>query len=179
MTFGKLGERVISGFIWGFIGLVLATMFQKKLDWFYGELWLRFSPETISFESTKVSGCSGGEIGNLVQAAERQGLQVDSQVAKSFLCASWAGKGPPTRRVLEDIATKFDNCFTIDTSFTTPRLVLRTINTAICSANFELDEKNQWKPAILPIYICRGEALSAPKVLPCTLDILKTLGFTH
>jgi hypothetical protein len=93
MTFGKLVEWVISGFVGGFIGLALGTIFQKKLDRLYNEFWLRISPETISFESTRVSGCSGGEIGNLVQAAERQGLQVDSQVSKSFLCVLWRDRG--------------------------------------------------------------------------------------
>jgi hypothetical protein len=176
--FKKLGDWVAGGLIGAFIGVVATTIFQKGVDRVRDEFWLWISPETISFESTKVSGCSGGEIRALVQAGERQGLPSDSQLSNSFLCASWQGSGA-TRHVLESIAARFDRCFKIDKSFTTPRIVLNAVNTAICRANLQLDKNNQWKTSKEPIYLCLADGPNTPNIEQCAPEVLISLGFTN
>jgi hypothetical protein len=173
---GKIGEWLIAGVIGAVIGLILTTVFQKPLDREYDEIWLWAFPEPITFESTKVSGCSGGELGSLVQAAERQGLVVDSQVSRSLLCASWKDHAGP-RRILEDIATKFENCFELDNSVNPPRIAVKDSNTSICIANVELGDANQWKPSVTPKYLCNSESPVTPKMTACTPALLRSLGF--
>ena len=80
----KLAEWTLAGIVGGIIALILAVIFQKPLEHLYSEAWLRAFAEPIVFQSTKISGCSGGDLGRLVQAAEVKGLQVDSQISKSF-----------------------------------------------------------------------------------------------
>jgi hypothetical protein len=172
----KLIEWTLAGIVGGIIALILGTFFQKPLDHLHDELYLWAFAEPIIFESTKVSGCSGGNLGSLVSGAQKKGLQVDSQVSDSLLCASWRDKADP-RRILEDIATRFDKCFTIDSSQTTPIMKLRATNAAICIANVELDETNQWKPSTTPKYLCYSEELVNPKIMACSTDVLKSLGF--
>ena len=152
-------------------------IFQKPLEHLYSEAWLWAFAEPIIFESTKVSGCSGGNLEGLVQAAQKKGLQVDSQVSDSLLCASWGPEKADPRRILEDIATHFDKCFTIDSAQTTPIMKLITANTAICTANVELDETNQWKSSNSTKYLCHSEELVNPKIMACSTDVLKSLGF--
>ena len=173
---GKLSEWLFAGIIGGIIGLFLTTIFQKPLDHLRDELWLLAFAEPIVFESTKVSGCSGGDLGRLVEDAQKKGLQVDSQVSKSLLFASWSVKADP-RRVLEDMATKFDNCFVIDQSQTTPRMILRDTNTKICMATVELDETNQWKQSTSQKYLCYNEMPATPKMTACAPAVLKSFGF--
>jgi hypothetical protein len=172
----KLLEWTLAGIVGGIIALLFAVFWQKPLEHLYSEVWLRMLAEPIVFESTKVSGCSGGNLGTLVQDAQNNGLQVDSQISNSFLCTSWDDKAYP-RRILEDIAIRFDKCFTIDSSLTTPIMKLRSTNTAICTANVELDETNQWKSSTLPKYLCYSEELVNPKIMACSTDLLKSLGF--
>jgi hypothetical protein len=85
----KLIEWTLAGIVGGIIALILGTFFQKPLDHLHDELYLWAFAEPIIFESTKVSGCSGGNLGSLVSGAQKKGLQVDSQVSDSLLCASW------------------------------------------------------------------------------------------
>jgi hypothetical protein len=172
----KGGGFLIGAVVGAFISMILTTFFQKRIDDEYSELWLLAFAEPIVFESTKVSGCSGGDLGRLVQTAQKNGLQVDSQISNSFLCASWDDKAYP-RRILEDIATRFDKCFTMDRSQTTPIMKLRATNTAICTANVELDETNQWKQLTSPKYLCYSEMPATPKMTACTPAVLKSLGF--
>jgi hypothetical protein len=172
----KLIEWTLAGIVGGIIALFLGTFFQKPLDHMHDELYLWAFPEPIIFESTKVSGCSGGNLGSLVAGAQKKGLQVDSQVADSLLCAEWKDKADP-RRILEDIATRFDKCFTVDSSQTTPIMKLRTANTAICTANVELDETNQWNPSNSTKYLCYSEELVNPKIISCSTSVLRSFGF--
>jgi hypothetical protein len=65
---GKIGEWLLAGMI----GVILTTMFQKYFDREYAELWMLILPESIVFESSKVSGCSGGELGRLIDWRRRE-----------------------------------------------------------------------------------------------------------
>lgn len=174
----KLVEWTLAGIVGGIIALVFVVLWQRSLERLRDEMYLLVFAEPIVFEPTKVSGCSGGDLGRLVQAAEgKKGLQVDSQISNSFLCASWPPETADPRRILEDIATRFDKCFTIDRSQTTPIMKLRATDTAICTANVELDETNQWKPSTSPKYLCYSDELVNPKIMACSTDVLKSLGF--
>jgi len=170
---GKIGEWLLAGMI----GVILTTIFQKYFDREYAELWMLILPESIVFESSKVSGCSGGELGRLIGGAEKQGLQSDSQVKDSFLCAAWSDKNNP-RRILEDIVTKFDKCFAIDNSLVTPKMEIKSRSTSVCTANLDLESANQWAvSATRQIYICNSDAQTTPTVQACSKSVLQSLGF--
>jgi len=177
-------QTLISLLIGGFVGVILTTIFQKDFDRKYADLRMWWRPEPIVFEATRISGCSGGELGRLVDVAKIKGLQTDSQIRNSFLCAIWSDRDEP-RRILENIATRFDSCFVIDSSQTTPNMELKIRDTNICTANLDLDNTNQWTWSnTRQIYVCNFpdpkslvQVSKTPSVQACSKSVLQSLGF--
>ena len=174
---GRAADYLVAGIIGGIIGLVLTTLFQDYLNRERDEIWMWIFPKPITFEASRVSGCSGGELGRLVGGAEKQGLQTDSQIKDSFLCAVWSNKNNP-RRILEDIATRFDKCFAIDSSLGTPKIKVKNRDTSVCTTNLDLDSANQWVASTTrQIFVCDGAAQTATKTQACSKSTLQLLGF--
>jgi len=174
---GRVTDYLAGVIIGGIIGLVLTTLFQDYLNRERDEIWLWIFPKPITFEASRVSGCSGGELGRLVEQAEKHGLQTDSPIKDSFLCAIWSDKNDP-RRILEDIATKFDKCFAIDSSLGTPKMGVKNTDTSVCVTNLDLDSANQWVASTTrQIFICDGTARTAAKTEACSKNTLQLLGF--
>jgi hypothetical protein len=174
---GRFTDYLVGGIIGGIIGLVLTTLFQDYLNRERDEIWMSIFPKPITFEASRVSGCSGGELGRLVAQAEKQGLQTDSQIGDSFLCAVWGNKTNP-RRMLEDIATRFDKCFAIDNSLRTPKMEIKSRDTSVCTTNLDVNSANQWVSSTTrQIFICDSAAQTTAKLEACSKSTLQLLGF--
>lgn len=142
-----------------------------------------FMPNTIGFEASKASGCSGGELQRLVTQAEKQGLNFpdEERVSNTRLCQSWAYHGS-ARSILEHMATKFEKCFSLDQtrSFDT-----RLNENLVCKTDYALNPTtNEWvKTQGATTLLCLNTPVntpmsqSEPVAHECPDSVLKDLQF--
>ena len=74
--------------------------------------------------------------------AKSQGLNFPEQdeVAEARLCQSWTYHGS-ARSVLEHMATKFDNCFSLDQ---THSFFIKLNQEFVCKTDYTLTKTNEW-----------------------------------
>jgi hypothetical protein len=142
-------------------------------------------PNSISFEATEISGCSGGELRRLVTQAETQGMQFPERerVSNTRLCQQWTYHGS-AHSILEHMATRFDKCFSLDQ---TNNFSIRLNETVVCKTDFALNPAtNEWMrtPGAVT-FLCLNPPVntpmsqSEPVAHVCPESALKRLQFNH
>jgi hypothetical protein len=157
---------------------------QKIVPW--DNPWVQWIlPNTITFEATKISGCSGGDLRRLVTQAKAQGLNFsdEEQVADVRLCDHWTYHAS-ARSVLEHMATKFDKCFSLDQ---THSFSIKFQENVVCKTDYVLNPaNNDWvKVPGKATLLCLSQPVNTPMsqsdpvAHECPDGELKTLGFTR
>jgi hypothetical protein len=142
-------------------------------------------PNSISFEATEISGCSGGDLRRLISQAETQGMQFPEKerVSTTRLCQQWTYHGS-ARSILEHMATRFDRCFSLDQ---TNSFSIRLNEAVVCKTNFALNPAtNEWmKTPGAVTFLCLNLPVntpmsqSEPVAHECPESELKRLQFAH
>lgn len=178
-AFGWLTEDLIKK---PFIDFVESEL-QARVPW--DSWWVqKFWPNTIAFEGSEISGCSGGELRRLVTQAKTQGMNFpdEEHVADALLCQSWTYHGS-ARSVLEHMATKFDKCFSLDQ---TNSFDIRLNHDLVCKTDYALNPAtNEWvKTPGATTLLCLGRPINTPMsqtepvAHECPKSELKRLQFT-
>lgn len=157
---------------------------QTHIPW--DSAWVQWVwPNSISFEATEISGCSGGELRRLVSQAETQGMQFPEKerVSTTRLCHQWTYHGS-ARSILEHMATRFDKCFSLDQ---TNNFSIRLNEAVVCKTDFALNSAtNEWmKTPGAVTFLCVNLPVntpmsqSEPVAHVCPESALKRLQFAH
>jgi hypothetical protein len=160
------------------------SKFEQYVPW--DASWFqRFFPNELRFESTQISGCSGGELERLVQQAKTQGMNIrEEENAKATrLCQNWTHHGA-AKSILETMASKYDNCFSFDQNRS---FEVRLNSPFICKTDYALNpQTNGWiKIAGATTLLCLGQPVKTrmstaePFVHLCPEDVLQRLGFSR
>jgi hypothetical protein len=157
---------------------------EKYIPW--DASWFqRIFPSELRFESTQISGCSGGELERLVQQARTQGATIrEEESAKATrLCQNWTYHGT-AKSVLETMANKYDNCFSLDQ---TKSFEVRLSSAFVCKTDYALNpQTNNWTKTLgATTLLCLGQPVktrmsaSEPFAHECPEDVLQRLGFSR
>src|SRR3712207_4862799 len=80
-------------------GLVATVLLEATFEDWKRQFVRWWWPEPITFEASRVSGCSGGELHRLLPRAKYEGLRFQSEkrVRQTILCSSWAITERPSK----------------------------------------------------------------------------------
>jgi hypothetical protein len=147
-----------------------------------------FVPSAMTFASTKIDGCSNGNLSRLVDRAELQGLRFSekSQVASSHLCQNWKYSGSP-RAILEAMAIRFDKCFAMVPHASETTFEVRTTQSHVCKTDYAVNPTtNEWEKktgaaTLLCVDVPVQAPLSAiePVARECPIQTLRALGIVE
>lgn len=161
---------------------VIDSYAEKHIPW-DSPMVQKVFPNEIAFESTTISGCSGGGLERLVEEAKNQGMSVreEGNAAATRLCQQWTYHGS-ARSVLNALANKFDNCFSVDQ---TKSFEVSMSSAYVCKTDYALNPKtNNWEKTQGAITIlCLSQQVktrmsgSEPYAHPCPDEVLQRLSF--
>jgi len=143
-------------------------------------------PNSIRFESSDYSGCSGGELNSLVDDAKGQGMTFRKEdiVRQASLCVPWQ-KVSNASSILTSMSDRFPNCFA--TSENNTEFEVLTSDPHVCRTDYIVDQQtNEWTrkqghssilclsaPTIGPI------SSEEPYIRDCDNGQLKTVGIAE
>jgi len=162
--------------------IMMDVMFKPDLEVAWSWAKRQVNSNNVTFESTEISGCSGGALKRLLADAKIEGMRIDGEnvVQNALLCQRWRRTAPP-KSILEHMATKFDQCFTLDSK--EQIFALRRGTAALCKTDFVVDDKtNEWvrQDGRETILCVRTNSTSRPSRVDmryCDPNELKSLGF--
>jgi hypothetical protein len=176
----RVGEWLISGLV----GVLLAVFFQPTVEDLRKTVTRWIWPNPTTFEASPISGCSGGELKDLMPQAIAEGLRFlsEARTQNTLLCQRWQRQSD-ARGILEHMASKFDSCFSVRRDGSYRLFDVLVDNPSICKTDLVLDPaRNEWvQREGAELFLCVGPTQHRGRAggRDCSREELIALGFVR